>query len=64
MIFEVTDAWFNDKSKSSGVGYQLSRRLIQLDIPMYKPIKSLAKHGGHESIMHTEERKLNPLKSK
>lgn len=64
MIFEVTDAWFNDKAKSSGVGYQLSRRLVQLGVPMFKPIKSLAKHGEHESVMHTEERKVNPLISK
>ena len=30
---------------------------------MYKPVKSLTYHGDHESKMHPEERKQNPLKS-
>jgi hypothetical protein len=48
---------------SSGVGQQLSMRFLKERILMYKPIKSLATHGEHESIMHKEERKRNPLKS-
>jgi len=48
---------------SSGVGRQLSKRLLKEKVVMYKPIKSLASHGDHESIMHPEERKINPLKS-
>jgi hypothetical protein len=31
---------------------------------MYTPKKSLAFHGDHESKMHPEERKKNPLISK
>lgn len=46
---------------SSGVGQQLSRRFAQNDVLMYKPIKSMARHGDHESLMHPFERKINPL---
>ena len=31
---------------------------------MMKPKKSMAFHGDHESVMHPEERKKNPLISK
>ena len=48
---------------SSGVGRQLSKRFLNKRVPMYKPVESLAQHGEHESIMHKEERKRNPLKS-
>jgi len=50
--------------ESSGVGRQLSKRLLQNRVLMYTPIKSLAKHGNHESKMHKEERLINPLISK
>lgn len=46
---------------SSGVGMQLTRRIHQTGIPIYKPIKSMAYHGDHESVMHPEERKKIPL---
>jgi hypothetical protein len=46
---------------SSGVGQYLSKKLLQNRILMYKPVKSLAYHGTHESKMHPEERKRNPL---
>ena len=49
---------------SSGVGQQLSRRLFDLNVPMWMPRKSLAYHGDHESKMHPIERKLNPLIAK
>lgn len=49
---------------SSGVGRELSNRFLKHRIPMYTPKKSLAFHGFHESLMHPEERKKNPLISK
>ena len=52
---------FRNPYISSGVGHQLSQRFAQNGILMYKPIKSLAFHGDHESLMHKEERKRNPL---
>ena len=54
--------WRND-SLSSGVGHQLTNRLKHV-ARMYLPIKSFAQHGEHESKMHKEERKKNPLISK
>lgn len=52
---------FNQSGISSGVGQQLTMRLHKAGVPMYKPFKSLAYHGEHESVMHKEERKQNPL---
>jgi len=49
---------------SSGVGQQLTTMFTNYRVKMYKPVKSLAYHGDHESKMHPEERKRNPLKSK
>lgn len=46
---------------SSGVGQQLTMRFGQANVPIYRPIKSLAFHGDHDSVMHSEERKRNPL---
>jgi len=54
---------FNQPGISSGVGQQLTMRLFRLGVPMFKPVKSLAFHGEHESVMHKEERIKNPLKS-
>lgn len=53
-----------EKMVSSGVGYSLTRALAQKKVPMYRPKKSLAFHGNHESVMHGEHRKKNPLVSK
>jgi len=55
---------FRTPGISSGVGQQLTKRFDALRIPMYKPVKSLAFHGEHESVMHKEERIKNPLISK
>ena len=49
---------------SSGVGQQLTLRFTRAGVKMYKPVKSLAYHGDHESLMNTEERKRNPLISR
>ena len=52
------------KNISSGVGQQLTNRFTRHGVKMFKPVRSLAYHGDHESMMHPEERKLNPLISK
>ena len=49
---------------SSGVGQQLTIRFTKAGIKMYKPVKSLATHGDHESKMNPLERKKNPLISR
>lgn len=49
---------------SSGVGHQLSLKLTKQKVSIFMPKESLAKHGDHESKMHKEERKKNPLISK
>jgi len=46
---------------SSGVGQQLTKRLNNRRIPIYRNKTSLIYHGDHESIMHNHERKKNPL---
>lgn len=53
-----------DPLRSSGVGEQLTLRMRNAGIYMLMPVKSLAVHGDHESIMHKTERKRNPLISK
>lgn len=49
---------------SSGVGEQLTKRLNRMGIPVYRPVSSLAYHGEHDSVMHPEHRKKQPLISK
>lgn len=49
---------------SSGVGQQLTFRLRKYCVAIFTPVRSLAYHGDHESVMHKEERKNNPLISK
>jgi hypothetical protein len=51
-------------NRSSGVGYQMTKFFRERGVPQYVPEKSLVYHGNHESIMHPEERKKNPLQSK
>lgn len=65
-VDQVPD-WFwkkHGEEASSGVGYQLSVKFCNSRVPIYLPIKSLAKHGDHDSRMHPDERKKNPLISK
>ena len=53
---------FSNDSLSSGVGQQLSEKFAFYNVPMYKPIKSLAQHlGSHDSKMHKDLRKRQPL---
>lgn len=49
---------------SSGVGQQLTQRMLKAKCLMYTPINSLVYHGTHPSLMHFEHRKTNPLISK
>jgi len=49
---------------TSGVGRATTMQLLAERIPMYTPNKSLAWHGDHDSIMHHDERKTNPLISR
>jgi len=56
--------WFNHMENiSSGVGMMLSKRMHAAGVKIYKPKKSLAYHGNHESKMHGEHRTNTPLKS-
>jgi len=60
----INPKWFDRPNKSSGVGHSQTKQYRGHEIPMYLPVKSLAYHGVHESKMHPEERKRNPLISK
>jgi len=51
-------------NSSSGVGKQLTKRINALNIPIFMPIKSIAYHGDHESLMNPDERKINKLISR
>lgn len=59
-VYEVDIRRFLRRHISSGVGQQLSKRLVDLGIPMYLG-KNYASHGDHKSQMHLLERKFNPL---
>lgn len=64
-IDPVNPKRFKDRRDiSSGVGQQLTMKFNRGGVKMYLPYKSLAKHGDHESTMHQEERRNNPLISK
>lgn len=60
-INKVPESWFKTKEISSGVGYQMTRTLRMMNAIMMRPDESLVYHGDHESKMHKEERKKNPL---
>ena len=55
-IDQVPSSWFQRKDISSGVGYQMSKKMRAFNIPMMMPRPSLAKHGQHFSQMHGEFR--------
>jgi hypothetical protein len=59
----VPEEWFNRHS-SSGVGHNLSHAFVKNRVTMYLPLRSIGYHGDHESMMHPEERKRNPLISR
>ena len=60
----LPNGWHNKANRSSGVGMLLSKGFYSTRVKMYTPKKSLAFHGDHESKMHPQERKKNPLISK
>lgn len=55
---------YNYAHESSGVGRQLTSRLRKINVAMYCPVRSLAHHGDHPSVMHPELRKREPIISK
>lgn len=63
-IDRVSETWFDRPDKSSGVGHQLTKKMRKLGVKMLMPTPSLCTHGDHESKMHKEHRKKNPLISK
>lgn len=54
----------HNEAISSGVGQDLTFRMLRTNCNMYTPTKSLVYHGDHESLMHPEHRKKIPLISK
>lgn len=55
--------WDKNRLLSSGVGSQLSTRLLAEGFNMYQAVESLILHGMHESEMNPEERRIRPLVS-
>lgn len=58
------DRWKNRPNLGSGVGEQISHRLLGLGYNMYHVVNSLAEHGDHESTMNTSDRKTTKLIAK
>lgn len=58
------DRWKNKPNLGSGVGEQISHRLLDLGYNMYHVVNSLAEHGDHESAMNTSDRKTTKLIAK
>lgn len=56
--------WKKDSLKSSGVGQQLTTRLISTGANLYHLSNSLVLHGDHASKMNFEERLRSPMISK
>jgi hypothetical protein len=56
-----TNIMYTNRMTSSGVGMQLTRKLAKMNATMYVTTPALCYHGTHESVMHPEERKRNPL---
>ena len=48
--------WLKNSELGSGVGQQMSIRLMSLNQNMYHVVNSLVTHGGHESQMNYEDR--------
>jgi glycosyltransferase involved in cell wall biosynthesis len=63
-LYEIPlSRWDRYPLLSSGVGSQLSSRLLSDGWNMYQTIESHVFHGEHQSKMNPEERALNPLVS-
>lgn len=62
--FKINPIHLTDKNLlkyGSRVGKQISDRSNRLNIKTFTPLKSIAYHGDHESLMNKEERKKNKL---
>lgn len=59
-LIAFSDKWHRVRT-SSGVGFQITKQLRILKAKMYTSSPSLCYHGDHDSVMHPEERKKNPL---
>ena len=55
--------WARDSSRSSGVGAQISERLTGVGLSMYQPGSTLVTHKDHQSQMHGNLRKQEPIVS-
>jgi glycosyltransferase involved in cell wall biosynthesis len=55
------DRWDKDPNLSSGVGYQLTIRLLEMGYNLFHTKNTLVTHGKYESIMNINERKKNKL---
>lgn len=53
--------WIKDKTKSSGVGAQLSEKFTAAGLSMYQPGTTLVMHEEHKSQMHSDLRKSEPI---
>jgi hypothetical protein len=60
-IEPVPESWTARPDKSSGVGMQLSKRLITKGLYFHQMKRTLVYHGHHASMMHPEEREKHPL---
>jgi hypothetical protein len=60
-VHPVDHSWSGREGMSSGVGRQLSQRLVARGASIYQVKRSLVIHGEHLSVMHPEHRKETPL---
>lgn len=60
-INEVPKSWAANPTKSSGVGMQISQRIVKAGYHFAQVKESLVIHGDHHSQMHPTERKVNKL---
>jgi len=62
-IDPVDHNWSGNRYLSSGVGRQISQRLVSGGYHIYQVKKSLTIHDDHPSVMHPTERQHTPLLS-
>lgn len=60
-IEPVSPRWTADPNKSSGVGMQVSYRIVRSKHYFYQVKFSLVIHGNHKSVMHPQHRLTTPL---
>jgi hypothetical protein len=61
-IFPISDErWKVNPNLSSGVGQQMTNRLLNLKFNMYHIKETLVYHQDHDSLMNYDERKINKL---